>query len=154
MDPETPGQLMFQAGLGLFEASRDRMEDGQLLYGFKHRWRDSITHIVFEPLELVERLAALVPPPRFHLVRYHEVLAPAASVRNRIVPDSSPREMEARTQLCPHCQTGGRRSGFSCTINLLRDEEPSQSLRPSRHFRRQELALTTTRGGKDWLTKK
>ena len=32
---------------------------------------DGTTHVVFEPLELLEELAALVPPPRFHLVRYH-----------------------------------------------------------------------------------
>ncbi len=31
-----------------------------------------------------EKLAALVPPPRFHLLRYHGVLAPRA--RARIVP--------------------------------------------------------------------
>ena len=49
-----------------------RLEDGRLLYRLKHRWRDGTTHVVFEPQELVEKLAALVPPPRFHLVRYHE----------------------------------------------------------------------------------
>ena len=31
-------------------------------------------------------LAALVPPPRIHLIRYHGVLAPAAADRQRIVP--------------------------------------------------------------------
>jgi hypothetical protein len=30
------------------------------------------------PGELVEKLAALVPPPRFNLVRYHGILAPSA----------------------------------------------------------------------------
>ena len=35
-------------------------------------------------MELLEKLAALVPPPRFHLLRYHGVLAPRA--RDRIVP--------------------------------------------------------------------
>jgi hypothetical protein len=63
-----------------------RMEDGRLLYRLKHRWRDGTTHIVFEPLELLERLAALVPPPRFHLVRYHGILGPCASERDRVVP--------------------------------------------------------------------
>jgi len=48
-----------------------RMDDGRLLYRLKRRWRDGTTHMVFEPLELLEKLAALVPPPRFHLVRYH-----------------------------------------------------------------------------------
>jgi hypothetical protein len=48
-----------------------RLEDGRLLYRLRHRWRDGTTHVVFEPQEFVEKLAALVPPPRFHLVRYH-----------------------------------------------------------------------------------
>jgi hypothetical protein len=63
-----------------------RMADGRLLYRLKHRWRDGTTHVVFEPGELVEKLAALVPPPRFHLVRYHGVLGPCASERSRVVP--------------------------------------------------------------------
>jgi hypothetical protein len=62
-----------------------RLEDGRLLYRLKHRWRDGTTHVVFEPQELVEKLAALVPPPRFHLVRYHGILGPCASERDRVV---------------------------------------------------------------------
>jgi hypothetical protein len=41
---------------------------------------------VFESEELVARLAALVPPSRFHLVRYAGVLAPGARLRARVVP--------------------------------------------------------------------
>jgi hypothetical protein len=33
------------------------------------------------PLELIERLAALIPPPRRHRHRYYEVLAPNAPLR-------------------------------------------------------------------------
>ena len=33
---------------------------------------------VLSPQELIEKLAALVPPPRLNLVRYHGVLAPHA----------------------------------------------------------------------------
>jgi hypothetical protein len=62
-----------------------RLVDGRLLYRLKHRWRDGTTHVVFEPQELVEKLAALVPPPRFHLVRYHGILGPCASERGRVV---------------------------------------------------------------------
>jgi hypothetical protein len=57
-----------------------------LRYRLKQRWRDGSTHVVFEPAELMEKLAALVPPPRFHLVRYHGILGPCASERDRIVP--------------------------------------------------------------------
>ena len=44
------------------------------------------THLLLSPLELIEKLAALVPPPRLNLIRYHGVLAPNASARNQIVP--------------------------------------------------------------------
>ena len=37
-------------------------------------------------LTFVSRLAALIPPPRFHVVSYYGVLAPAASRRAAIVP--------------------------------------------------------------------
>jgi hypothetical protein len=71
-----------------------RMEDGRLLYRLKHRWRDGTTHVVFEPLELLERLAALVPPPGFHLVRYHGILGPCASERGQVVPTGRGSENE------------------------------------------------------------
>ncbi len=43
--------------------------------------------MVFERLELIEKIVALIPPPRAHLVRYHGVLAPAARRRARVVSD-------------------------------------------------------------------
>jgi hypothetical protein len=61
-------------------------DDRSLVYRLRHRWRDGTTHVVFEPLELIERLAMLVPPPRVHTVRYHGVLAPTARWRDRVVP--------------------------------------------------------------------
>ena len=39
-----------------------------------------------ESLEFMERLAALVPRPRLHLIRFHGVLAPNAKLRRQIVP--------------------------------------------------------------------
>ncbi len=35
---------------------------------------------------VMERLSALVPRPRQHLVTYHGVLAPASGLRSRVVP--------------------------------------------------------------------
>jgi len=64
--------------------------DGRLLYRLRHRWRDGTTHMLFEPLELIERLAVLVPPPRSHLVRFHGILAPRASWRDEVVPGAPP----------------------------------------------------------------
>jgi hypothetical protein len=42
--------------------------------------------VVFEGLELLEKLAALVSAPKTHLVRYSGILAPAAKWRALIVP--------------------------------------------------------------------
>ena len=44
------------------------------------------------PEVLIERLLALVPRPRRHLVTYHGVLAPASGLRSRIVPNSMEEE--------------------------------------------------------------
>ena len=38
------------------------------------------------PLEFMQRLAALVPRPRLHLIRFHGVLAPNAKLRPFVVP--------------------------------------------------------------------
>jgi hypothetical protein len=59
---------------------------GQVCYGFKTPWRDGTTHVVLEPLDFIARLAALVPPPRRHLTRYHGVLAPHSGLRARVTP--------------------------------------------------------------------
>jgi hypothetical protein len=72
-----------------------RRRDGELAYRLKRPWSNSATHVIFDPLELLEKLAALVPPPRFHMVRYHGVLAPAAKWRSQIVP---PRPTAASAQ--------------------------------------------------------
>ena len=41
------------------------------------------------PLEFLQRLAALVPRPRLHLIRFHGVLAPNAALRAQIVPEEA-----------------------------------------------------------------
>jgi len=64
------------------------LPDGRLLYRLKHRWRDGTSHVIYEPLELMERLAALVPVPRFNLTRYFGVLAPAATFRSLVTPEA------------------------------------------------------------------
>ena len=50
---------------------------------------DGTCQILLSPQELLEKLAALVPPPRLNLVRYHGVLAPASPDQAQIVPGPS-----------------------------------------------------------------
>ena len=59
---------------------------GQVRYTLKTPYRDGTTHIVLEPLDLMARLAALVPPPRMHLTRYHGVFAPHSKLRAAVTP--------------------------------------------------------------------
>jgi hypothetical protein len=63
-----------------------QLDDGRLCYRLKHRWRDGTTHVVLDPIDLLERLATFVPSPRLHMVRYHGILAPCASWRDHVVP--------------------------------------------------------------------
>ena len=59
---------------------------GQVELKLKTPWRDGTTHLVMSPLEFMQRLAALVPRPRLHLIRFHGVLAPNARLRPLVVP--------------------------------------------------------------------
>jgi hypothetical protein len=59
---------------------------GQVRYTLKTPYRDGTTHIVLEPLDLMARLAALVPKPRMHLTHYHGVLAPNSQYRAAVTP--------------------------------------------------------------------
>ncbi len=65
------------------------LHDGRVSYRLRHKWRNGATHVISQPLDLVAKLAALVPPPRFNLVGYHGILAPAARWRSCIVPSDS-----------------------------------------------------------------
>jgi hypothetical protein len=50
------------------------------------------------PLEFMQRLAALVPRPRLHLIRFHGVLAPNAKLRSWVVPQG-PEVQEQATEV-------------------------------------------------------
>jgi hypothetical protein len=61
------------------------------VYRYKQPFRDGSTHVVLEPLDFIDRLAALVPRPRLNLTRCHGVFAPNFKHRKRIVPRRSRR---------------------------------------------------------------
>jgi hypothetical protein len=54
-------------------------------------WADGTRHLIFEPLTLLEKLAALTPRPRINLVLYHGMLAPHAAWRARVIAYGAPR---------------------------------------------------------------
>ncbi|MCZ7680800.1 MAG: transposase [Sandaracinaceae bacterium] len=81
--------------------------DGRVRLAFKAAWKDGTHAVLLDPLDLIARLCALVPPPRFHLLRYHGVLAAHSAVRAQIVPGASRR---ARPRSCRSSKRARRRS--------------------------------------------
>src|SRR5712691_405548 len=67
----------------------ERLEEaahGDLVYTCTKPWSDGTTGMTLSPLELLEKLAALVPLSRVHLVRYGGCLAPHSHLRGAIIP--------------------------------------------------------------------
>ena len=58
---------------------------GNVRYALKTPYRDGTTHVVFEPLDFLSRLAALVPSPRVNLTRFPGVFAPHHALRRAVV---------------------------------------------------------------------
>jgi Putative transposase len=46
-------------------------KSGNVRYELKTPYRNGTTHVIFEPLDFMAKLAALIPEPRVHLTRYH-----------------------------------------------------------------------------------
>ena len=59
--------------------------DGRVALELKRAWHDGTRELVFEPLEFLERLAAMTPRPETNLLICHGVLAPRACWRERVV---------------------------------------------------------------------
>jgi len=59
--------------------------DGRVSLELKRAWHDGTRELVFEPLEFLERLAAMTPRPETNLLICHGVLAPRARWRERVV---------------------------------------------------------------------
>jgi hypothetical protein len=92
---------------------------GHVRYALKSPYQDGTTHVIFEPLDFLARLAALVPSPGVNLTRYHGVFASNRHLRARIVPG----------------QRGRGRSAGQCGAKVRRDDlgaAPQTRLRASR----------------------
>jgi hypothetical protein len=59
---------------------------GGVRYQIKAPWRNGTTHLEWDPGDFTAKLAALVPPPRAHLARFHGLLAPNANLRAQLTP--------------------------------------------------------------------
>lgn len=62
----------------------------------KTPYTDGTTHVIFEPLDFISRLAALVPKPRMNLTRNHGVFAPNSQYRAGVTPSRRGRGDKAK----------------------------------------------------------
>ena len=61
---------------------------------------DGTTHLLFTGLELLRRVASLVPPPRANLTRFHGVFAPGARLRPFLLPQAGTEAGPQKESLC------------------------------------------------------
>ena len=61
------------------------LDDGRILARLKRRWSDGTWAKVFEPLDFLSKVTALIPLPRSNLLRYHGQFAPQGRWRAAIV---------------------------------------------------------------------
>jgi hypothetical protein len=71
-------------------------KNGDIKYELKKTWKNGVTHVVLSPHELIEKLCALIPQPRMHLVRYSGVLAPNAKMRPHVIPGLTRAQIKAK----------------------------------------------------------
>jgi hypothetical protein len=91
----------------------ERLEEdaqGDLVYTFTKPWSDGTTGIKLSPLELLEKLAALVPLPRLHLVRYGAVWRRTATCAARSRRHHASRVWKSLRPAAPRCTGAGRGS--------------------------------------------
>lgn len=80
--------------------------NGQIVYKLKTPYDNGTTHIVLEPLDLMSRLASLVPKPRVNLTRYFGVFAPHFKHRKLVVLRGKKEKTETDDkQTSPTCET-------------------------------------------------
>jgi hypothetical protein len=88
-----------------------RLPGGRIAYRVKYSRRGAAKHRVMTALELMALLSALIPPPRYPLVRFHGVLAPRSSWRRDVVPKAPATRRKsdcAASTTAEPCPGGGR----------------------------------------------
>ena len=80
--------IRYMARPALSNERLEKLHDGRISLRLKRPWHDGTSHLIFTPLEFMERLVSLIPPPRLHMIRYHGVFAPNSKWRKEVVPKS------------------------------------------------------------------
>ena len=89
-EPRKLEKLISYASRGPFSHERLSLKDpcnpgGDLVYQLKTPWHDGTKAIVLTQMEMIEKLAALVPPRYLHQTRYFGAFASASKMRPKII---------------------------------------------------------------------
>jgi hypothetical protein len=95
---------------------------GKVRFTLKTPYRDGTTgdrrsHVIFEPLDFIARLAALVPKPRVNLTRFHGVFVrggPPPNSQHRVTITPS-----LRNNANKHCRKGRKNEGTKTPVDDL-----------------------------------
>ena len=101
-----------------------RLPDGRVAYALRKPWGRQ-THRVMDPTTFLARLAALVPPPRHPLVRFHGVFAPHSAWRRKVVPPAAPAAPS-------RCAAGSASGGSLRTTEAAREQPAAAQGRDAR----------------------
>ena len=94
--------------------------------------------IILTPLELIDRIAALVPPPRTHRHRYYGVLAPNSPLRAAVTAPAAAPAQASPVQMQPDAKSADRGDsthGPRALDNpIVPAPEPAPTKRPAHHL--------------------
>ena len=88
--------------------SNQRLEllpDRKVKLNLKTLWHDGTSHLLLTPSEFLEKLAAIVPPPRAHLVKWGGVFVPNSPLRRKVILKPGVKKA-ARHKQCAEIEAG------------------------------------------------
>ncbi len=83
----------------------------------KRAWSDGTTSIVFDAVDLIDKLVALIPPRHFNLTSYAGVFASRSALRDEVV--LTPPGDEAFRKVCEHPSSSSRWVGLEMAIPVV-----------------------------------
>ena len=118
-----------------FSAERlDRWDNETRVHRLKRPLASGESSLVLSPVELLSRLAALVPPPRRHGIHYYGVLSAHAKLREKVIESAGPSGVVAiRLREVPRMY--GHHSSFTlCFQRHTGDRRAVRARRVSKHI--------------------
>jgi hypothetical protein len=103
-----------------------RLADGRVAYLLRKPRRNGATHLVMTPVQFLSRISALIPPPRYPLLRFSGVLAPRSSWRGAVVPRGP-----VTTSSAPPAKPLSKKTKHGAASPILSDHDGTSSERAS-----------------------